>query len=166
MSNLESIVMQNPVVLLIGSILFIFTFLDKQNACQPTIINAFTRQLYHGDINHLAFNFIAFANLTHQITQITGLFTYMIIFALIFVLMVILDYIFYGLGLIECSIGFSGVVFGLLGWVFLHQRGFNLQLLVDLALLLAPSLTTPGISFTGHLLGLVAGMLVYPVTRM
>ena len=151
----------NPIVIVVGIILFLFTIQSKRGVCEKSLKGSFTRQLHHGGLGHFYFNMAAFANLTYYIQSKVGWSTYLLIVFTIMALITFADYVLYGADITHCSIGFSGVVFGLLGWSLFNQRGFSQSLIMDLVLLLLPSLWIRQISFSGHLIGLLAGIGVY-----
>lgn len=159
MNNL--IYYNNPIVIVVGIILFLFTFENKNDVCNKSLFGSFLRQFHHGNLTHFLFNMTAFANLTYNIQNKVGWTTYLLIIFMIMILNTLADYILYGADIIHCSIGFSGVVFGLLGWSLFYQRELSLSLITDIILLLLPSLWIRKISFSGHLIGLLSGILVY-----
>lgn len=163
-TQLDERVFQYPIVLVIAIILFGFLFVRKdESLCDGSLLHAYLRQMHHGNVTHLMANLGAFASLTYSIQNVVGSYQYLAILITISVLSGLIDYWLTNQTIIsvQCSIGFSGVVFGLLGWSLAQQRGFNKQLLIDLALLMYPSLTTPNISFSGHLIGLLAGLIAF-----
>lgn len=61
---------------------------------------------------------------------------------------------------IPCSIGFSGVLFGIMTWEIITNRGFDMNIATSIILLvILPSLQFRNVSFTGHLIGAVSGVI-------
>lgn len=69
----------------------------------------------------------------------------------------------------QCSIGFSGVVLGLLVWSGFNSGYYSFStatLLSLLWILIVPVLGDSRISFSGHLYGVLAGLLATAVIRV
>ena len=63
-----------------------------------------------------------------------------------------------------CSIGFSGVLYGLLAWNILTDRNISMESLITIiVLVIEPSLTSANVSFSGHALGAVSGIITYGI---
>lgn len=151
-------------IYLISAVLAIFLFIEKdETLCDKTLSKSFMRQLHHGNMKHLTSNLVALTSLSYSIERIITWQYYLLIIITIYIISSFIDYLLSNQNIIHinCSIGFSGIVFGILGWSLINQRGFDQKLLMDLAILMYPSLTTPNISFSGHLVGLLSGMLTY-----
>ena len=121
------------------------------------------RAFYHGNNLHLLANMFTFINLMSFTNQLS---TQNYISVLLFLLVVssIIEYVIHLLlpNIKVKSIGFSGVLFGLL---ILYQRMSGRSILdvstTNIANIL-PQIFAPGISFLGHLSGIIAGLL-YPL---
>ena len=134
--------------------------------CQSNIQSALVRPALHANTMHLIGNLTAFFILTRSIQPRIGIFNYVLLIAFLWVTTAMMDVAFQQ----TCSIGFSGVVLGLLVWD-LFDRG---QLKWDLAAagVLAAIWLEPmaqgqnNVSMSGHFYGLVAGLLATGLTRM
>jgi len=61
---------------------------------------------------------------------------------------------------IPCSIGFSGVLFGILTWEIVTNRGIDMYIASSIMLMtILPSLQFKNVSLSGHLVGSVSGIL-------
>lgn len=61
---------------------------------------------------------------------------------------------------IPCSIGFSGVLFGIMSWEIVTNKGFDINTASSIMLLvILPSLQLKNISFTGHFIGAISGII-------
>jgi membrane associated rhomboid family serine protease len=59
-----------------------------------------------------------------------------------------------------CSIGFSGILFGLLTWELVSKRKFDVEVfLAIIIMVVGPSLTSKKVSLSGHIIGAVSGVL-------
>jgi len=123
--------------------------------------------LIHGSATHLLVNIFTFIQL-YRLEQILGSRDYFILIVIILIMSSILYWLLnkllYGSEVI-CSVGFSGVLFGLLVWSRMVINGgtFNLQeILLWSGLLIIPVLQNPRISLLGHLSGLLVGLMLWP----
>jgi membrane associated rhomboid family serine protease len=161
----------NPIFVIFTIIILILSFYqfneidngNGKNMCNKKLYNSFARQFYHGDISHLLSNLFVFFQLSYLLDKILDLESYLLLIVSLIVLLSLIDYVLYKNNLINCSIGFSGVVFGLYAWVLLYNKGFNKALFIDLIVLLYPSLVVPNISFIGHLTGIIVGIFMYKI---
>jgi membrane associated rhomboid family serine protease len=139
------------------SILF-FLLRPIRNPCQKGLAYSFARTFIHSDWIHLLFNLYAFHDLSRILTRIAP--NYDLLIAVITGLTVLGDNLLYRTDLVTCSIGYSGVVFGLITYLFMKRVSYR-ELLINLGYLLIPSLIHPRLSLTGHLLGVAAGAVAY-----
>jgi membrane associated rhomboid family serine protease len=124
--------------------------------------------LVHGSSVHLLVNIFTFIQL-YRLEQILGSRDYFILIMIILVLSSwlywIMNKVLYGT-YFQCSVGFSGVLFGLLVWSRMVVNGgsFDLrEILLWSSLLIIPVLQNPRISLLGHLSGLLVGLLLWPI---
>jgi hypothetical protein len=60
----------------------------------------------------------------------------------------------------KCSIGFSGILFGLMTWELITTRKIDIELLLAIVVtVVAPSIGNKKVSLTGHTIGAVSGVL-------
>ena len=171
---------QAPATLLMSSILVLVTLLFLSQPlglpCDNDFFSAFLRNFIHIDPLHLIINLYGFYRLT-QLELAIGSIRYIALLILLAVLQTVLEWLTYhpfvrefgGLvpfGGATCSIGFSGILFGIISWMFFSERGLDLALLF--AMITSITITSaqnPQISFIGHLIGLIAGLIAVPITR-
>ena len=163
----------NSVFIIFTIIILILTFYqfneidngNTKNMCKKSLFNSFIRQFYHAYITHLLSNLYVFFQLSYLLNNILSFNSYLILVISLIILLTLTDYILYNNNLIKCSIGFSGVVFGIYTWVLLHNNTLTnnntKSLIIDLLVLLYPSVVIPNISFIGHLSGIFAGLFIY-----
>lgn len=61
---------------------------------------------------------------------------------------------------VKCSVGFSGVLFGITTWEIMTKEKVNIYLLITIVLLIViPSLKYKKISLTGHCIGALSGII-------
>ena len=145
-------------------IIFILVFVQFGEIGSPNCLDkSYNQYIYrsfmHQDLNHLSTNIFTLWNLSELEKEFTALqFIYIVTFLLVASTAIhfLMDKI---TRTKNCAIGFSGVLFGML--VFqLGKQGFDIITVGQMVLLLVlPSLTRTNISFTGHLSGVIAGIL-------
>lgn len=60
----------------------------------------------------------------------------------------------------NCSIGFSGILFGLLSWEIFSNKSVDINIIISIVILvITPSINGKNISFIGHLLGAISGII-------
>lgn len=132
---------------------------------------SYLRQLYHslthGNLLHLAINLYTFYQLSILETQLGSKNYFILLIAILFLssgIYLLMNKLLYG-NKIVCSVGFSGVLFGLIVWSrFIMNGSFNTtDMKMLLVLLILPTLRNPQISFMGHLSGLLAGLILWPI---
>ena len=133
----------------------------QSSYCENTLPNAVLRQFMHGNIAHFTSNMYVMIDISSKILQRMTTLKFIVLILLIFVLCVLMDYLFY----YECSIGLSGVVFGLLTWFLLSYNGISQKVLIDLGILLLPSVLDRRISFGGHFMGIISGFITYIIIK-
>ena len=116
---------------------------------------SFIRMFLHADPVHLLLNLYGFYHISKALHLIDR---EHLIFPVVLINL-ILDYLVYGYGYSRCSIGFSGVIFGLITYLLLKISYSDL--IFNVGLLLYPSIIFPRISLSGHLIGVVSGLLIY-----
>ena len=129
--------------------------------CGEGIFNSFIRTLVHGDSAHLIFNLLSFSNVSQMLNSVVMRSHYILVLMLIWMLDVIVDAILTHYKLKWCAVGFSGVIFGLITYLYLYAKIDPVEMFKSIALLLLPGLIYPNISNVGHIVGIFNGALVY-----
>jgi len=125
--------------------------------CRPGMIYSLARIFIHGDMVHLFFNLFTF----HQLSPLFRSGNYVLLLTFLIAANAVLDFITFGSKLVPCSIGFSGVLFGLITYAYLSMQLPKGQLISSLFYLLLPSFLIPQLSLTGHLQGIATGFIAY-----
>ena len=61
---------------------------------------------------------------------------------------------------LPCSIGFSGVLFGVAAWELVTNKGFDWLVALSLVAMVAvPTIQNPKASLMGHIVGAIAGII-------
>ncbi len=134
--------------------------LHKDFTCENTIPAIAYRSFIHVDLTHLLVNLYALYVLSRVEKQI-GFANFLILILVLLVISTLID--FWASKLINygCSIGFSGILFGILAWEMVTGQEVDLRLLgVIFYMVLQPSLRNPRASFQGHLIGAISGVIV------
>lgn len=150
-------------------ILVYFTSLNFYNTGHD-VIDYPLRSFYHADMNHLIANSISFIALSFM-EEAIGSKQYL--FAIFFI-WIVSNIILYAIHYFFPSrkvytVGFSGVIFGLVVIYYtLLNMGPGITFL-GLAISIIPQLAVPGISWEGHIAGVIAGIIyvmLFPVKKI
>lgn len=162
--------MTSWIVLIFAVIIAAFTLLamitKKEEVCAKGMTGEMKRMFYHGGVAHAYSNLFVFAQLTTVLQPALGTAGYLTLVLVIMAINAIINFFLYQNDLVNCGIGFSGVVFGLFTWNLLFNNGFNLQSLIDLIILLAPSFYDRRLSLSGHAIGILSGLLTAPIIAL
>lgn len=128
-------------------------------------VNYVLRSFFHGSLVHLLANMLTF----YQLKDLSNNITQTEYIGLLFFLLISSSLILYGFDYFnnqkKISIGFSAVLFGLL-ILSNHNKTQNLLLVsTNQMIKILPQILIPGISFWGHLSGIIAGI-VYILLKM
>lgn len=132
----------------------------KTIPCGKNIMSSFCTNFVHVEPYHLTANLFALYSLARVERDIgTRNFFGLIMFLLLFtsITEVIVHKMFSNL---PCSIGFSGILFGIMAWELTTKKDFNIMLALSiLGIVIAPSVYNPKISLNGHATGAIAGVI-------
>ena len=160
------IVVQNiPTSTIIGcSLIIIFLLYSTKHItkvpCGTDIKDIFMTNFVHTDLYHLLFNLYALYALS-RVERYIGYqkFAVLILFLLVFTTLgeyIIKKIIHQN----QCSIGFSGILFGLLTWEIIIVNKIDIIVLMAIVVkVIYPSLYNKKVSFTGHLIGAIGGII-------
>ena len=146
------------------SMIVIFLLFNVQviNAvpCGKSVNQVFMSQFVHVDTMHLISNLYALYAIS-RVEQEMGFksFIWLLIFLLAFNTLVafIARQIWKEL---PCSIGFSGVLFGLMTWELVSKQKFDVELMLAIVIMVVgPSLKSKKVSLSGHAIGAVSGII-------
>lgn len=159
--NFFVIIIMRIVTYTILAIMFLVYFTNLNNTNTGTdIIDYPLRGFYHADISHLLANSISFYALSFM-EEILGWEKF--ITAIIFI-WIVSSLILYAIHIIMPSrkvytIGFSGVIFGLIVVYYTLLNKSKSITMAGLIISILPQLMVTGISFEGHLSGILAGII-------
>ena len=145
-----------------------FLFLNNHDFGNEPV-NYISRSFYHADLTHLLANLFSFYNLSYM-EEVIGRAQF--IFAIIFIAVIssLLLYIYHKMvpSRKVYTVGFSGVIFGLIV-VFYSMLGMSSgESMTRLILSIIPQFFVVGISYEGHICGIIAGLLYitfFPVKK-
>jgi len=146
------------------SIIVIFLLFNAKviNAvpCGKSIHEVFMSNFVHIDAMHLMFNLYALYAIS-RVEREMGFksFIWLLIFLLIFntlaeflVRQVWKDS--------KCSIGFSGILFGLMTWELVSKKELDVRIMIAIVIMIVgPSLQNKHVSLSGHMIGAVSGII-------
>jgi len=147
------------VSIVIVFVLYLMTII-KTIPCGDSVLSSFCSNFVHVDIYHLLANLVALYALT-RVERDIGVkhFSFLILFLLIFtsIMEVIAHKLFPSM---PCSIGLSGILFGIMAWELTTKKGLDpLILLSIIGVVTMPSLQNPKASLIGHAVGAIAGVI-------
>lgn len=131
----------------------------KTVPCGKDVMSIFTSNFVHLDPYHLMVNLFALYALSRVEQQLGAKkFIGLIVFLLIFTTLVeVIVHKIYTQ--IPCSIGFSGVLFGVMTWELVTNRELDLVLVLAIVAMVAvPSLQSEKVSLLGHAVGAIGGV--------
>lgn len=142
--------------------IMILVYLSSLNNYQLNneMMNYAVRSFYHADLAHLISNMISFYYLS-PIEDIVGEASFVFIVVFIWIVSSLLLYTYHQLfpSRKVYTIGFSGVIFGLIV-VYYSLLGQKASVSVTgLIISILPQIVIPNISFEGHIAGIIAGAL-------
>jgi membrane associated rhomboid family serine protease len=147
------------VTLVVVFLLYITTIV-KTVPCGKDILSAFYSQFIHLDINHLGANLLALYSLS-RVERKIGWSNFM---PLLLFLMAINAVIEVGVHKIfpnvPCSIGFSGILFGILTWEMVSSKKLDIIMFLSIVFMVIwPSMKSPKVSLSGHCIGAISGII-------
>jgi|SRR3972149_2932800 len=149
-------------LILINVIVFILyvSKVLKTIPCNNTLTNGLFQTFIHANIEHLVFNMFGLL-LTSRIEVQIGSKKYLGLVAIILGLDVAVETIIKQIITIPCSVGISGIIFGLLAYECFKLKIFNWMDVIGLiAMMIVPTLTNPKASLFAHGIGILIGIVV------
>lgn len=123
--------------------------------CGNDFLSILASQFVHISLLHLASNLFSLWYMA-MIERQLGIGKFLALVASIALLSTLIDTL---IGKRKCSIGFSGILFGLFAWSVLTMPGFKWYNLGLVAVMLLAN-TGPNISLRGHAIGAVSGIIL------
>lgn len=146
--------------IIIGIIVIIFispiNFYDTKN--EP--VNYIVRSLYHANTTHLLINMFSFYNLSFM-EDVIGKTKFLTAILFIWIVSSILLYFYQKIfpSRKKYTVGFSAVIFGLIVVYYSLINISKRKMLLPLLASIIPQLFMIGISFEGHICGIIAGFM-------
>ena len=146
------------------SIVIVFILFNIQviNAlpCGTGIHEVFLSNFVHIELSHLISNLYALYALS-RVEQEMGFkpFIWLLIFLLLFNTLVefLARKIWKNM---KCSIGFSGILFGIATWELVSKKQLNIEILLAIVIMVVgPSIQNNRVSLTGHVIGSISGII-------
>lgn len=146
-------------VILIIIVLVYFTDINMYST-GTEIIDYQLRSFYHANIQHLAGNAISFYGLSF-IEDVIGSSQFLICIIFLWIVSSLLLYVYHSIfeSRKVLTVGFSAVIFGLFVVYFSLLRQSTMITVANLALSILPQMFVSGISYEGHICGVIAGFL-------
>ena len=153
-------------VVIIIIFLLYFTTIFKTIPCGNTVLEQFYSNFIHTDIYHISANLYALYALSRVERKMgTKKFLYLIIFLLAF--NTLLEILAKKLKPeLQCSIGFSGVLYGVMTWELVTEKDLDIYILSSIIIMtVLPSLKSKNISLLSHGIGAFSGVISALVYR-
>ena len=128
--------------------------------CKKNLLSVFLSNFVHIDFYHLIANlFVLYSLIRIELEIGFKKFFFLITFLTLF--NTILELFYFKLyPTSKCSIGFSGVIFGLLTWELVKNKKLDFTLLAYIIMIvIAPSVNNPQVSLSGHAIGAFSGII-------
>lgn len=141
-------------------IFLLYTFqIVKQLPCGDKLQNIFMSSFVHIDSAHLISNLYSLYALSRVEQQMGCIpFTWLIIFLTGFTTLV--EFIIRKfIPTLKYSVGFSGVLFGIVTWEIVSQRNVDMEMILAIVLMVVtPNIKSSNISLFGHAIGAISGV--------
>jgi membrane associated rhomboid family serine protease len=153
-----------PVSIAIGILIIIIYSLYLTQAiislpCGKDLISIFYSNFVHLKISHLAVNLFALYALSEVEKDIGPRVFFSLITFLLFFNTIVYFFLRKLIPSIPCSIGFSGILFGISAWELVTTKEFNILLILSvLAMVMVPTIEDPKASLIGHSVGALSGV--------
>jgi membrane associated rhomboid family serine protease len=131
----------------------------KTIPCGNDVMSSFLSNFVHVDSYHLMANLFALYSLSRVEQNVgTKRFLGLIVFLLIFNTLAE-TIVHKAYPNMPCSIGFSGILFGIMTWEIVTKKQLDLMLVFSIvAMVVIPSIQNPKASLLGHSVGAIAGV--------
>ena len=131
--------------------------ISTSHMCDKTLIANISQNFTHLEIAHIVLNLLAFYNL-QNLELHYGSYKYAQIILILVLFQSFITYIINKNFNLTCSIGFSGVIFGLYMLDFFRLKDINTtNIMFALFMIIQPSLYYRNVSLSGHLIGGLSG---------
>ena len=136
-----------------------FTTAIKTIPCGKDVMSSFYANFIHIETQHLIINLYALYALSRVEEKIgSKRFITLVVFSLI--LNTVIESAIHKFRNTPCSIGFSGVLFSILTWEMATTRKVDAYLISAVAaMVVVPSLLDKNVSFVGHAVGAISGII-------
>ena len=146
-------------------IILIIVFLMYQTSilttlpCDKNILDVFASIFTHVEWSHLLSNLFALYVLSRiEIQMESKSFTWLLVFLLAF--NTVVEYTVKNIFDIRCSIGYSGILFGLMTWEILMEKSISIEVMLSIVVIVfGPGLNNKKISVEGHVIGAISGVI-------
>lgn len=131
----------------------------KSLPCNNDVMSVFMSNFIHIEPVHLMSNLYTLYALS-RVEQALGAKRFVTLLIFLLVLNTIIETTINKKFNVPCSIGFSGVLYGIMTWELVTQKQLDFYLITSiLVMLIVPSLTNQKISIIGHVVGACSGII-------
>ena len=145
------------IILIIVFVLFNTNILNKL-PCENNISDVFASTFTHIEVVHLLSNLIALYTLSRVENDMgSKSFLWLLIFLISFNTLV--EYLIKNILNTSCSIGFSGILFGIMTWEIISEKSVSFDIILSIvAITFGSSFHTKNISIESHIIGVISGI--------
>jgi membrane associated rhomboid family serine protease len=131
----------------------------KYIPCQKNILNVLGSNFVHLDCLHMISNLIALITIS-RIEKHIGSKKFAFIVGFILIISSLFETIFRRVFNVRCSIGISGLLYGLFTYEIVKQREMSINIAYSITLMLfSQTINTKNVSIIGHLSGVLSGLI-------
>jgi membrane associated rhomboid family serine protease len=153
-------------ILLFSIIIIVYSFYVtgaiRTLPCEKNFMSIISSNFVHIDYLHLLSNLYGIHGLS-RVEKKIGTINFVLLLLSLLILNTIFELILYNLfsNQITCSIGFSGVLYGILMFELFYDNKLDYEILSSLTIsIIIPSTVNKKISLSGHIIGLISGSLI------
>ena len=153
-----------PISVSIGILIIIIYSLYLTKAisslpCDKNLVSIFYSNFVHTKMSHLAVNLFALYALSDVEKEVGGGVFFSLISFLLFFNTIVYYFLRKLIPAVPCSIGISGILFGISTWELVTTKEINILLILSiLAMVMVPTIEDPKASLVGHSIGALSGV--------
>lgn len=156
MKNNRSVSIYLAIIIVLIYILYSFNIL-KSISCSRNLTSTFLRNFVHINPYHLVMNLIALYVLS-RVEKDIGAKKFIKLILLLLILNTIAETIIYKFTDIQCAIGFSSILSGIMTWEIMNQHKLNWLLIFTMIIM--PSVQNLKSSAISHVIGAISGIII------
>ena len=128
--------------------------------CGNNIYEVLISNFVHIDLTHIMLNLYALYAIS-RVEKEMGFVSFIYLLVFLLIVNTLMEFLARCIWKdLPCSIGFSGILFGLFTWELVTKKKLDVELLLAIIIMtIAPSLSNKKVSMSGHIIGVVSGVI-------